>query len=221
MPCTDVTGEYVRNDIAETQEGVSVVVDGQFIDITTCEPITDLYWDLWHANSTGVYGGVIGNGNGNSADTSNLNNTFLRGLQPTDSDGVAQFTSIFPGHYAGRATHMHVVTHIGGTVLANETYVGGDVTHIGQLFFDQSLITEINSNYSPYTTNTIAIVDNADDRVFAEETLTNSDPVMDWVMLGDEVSDGLFMWITMGIDSTASYSASAAAAYGADGGVVE
>lgn len=56
------------------------------------------------------------NGNGNSADTSNLNNFFLCGLQPADADGVAQFTSIFPGHYAIRATHVHVVSHIGGKV---------------------------------------------------------------------------------------------------------
>lgn len=76
---------------------------------------------------------VIGSGNGNEDDTSNLNNTFLRGLQATDSDGVAQFTTIFPGHYAGRATHMHVVSHIGGTVLSNGTYTGGNVTHIGML----------------------------------------------------------------------------------------
>lgn len=43
----DVLGEYIRSDIVEDQEGVPITVDGQFIDITTCEPITDLYWDLW------------------------------------------------------------------------------------------------------------------------------------------------------------------------------
>lgn len=215
-----VTGELIRTDIAETQAGVPIYIDGQFIDVTTCEPIENLYWDIWHANSTGVYGGVIGSGNGNSEDTSNLNNTFLRGLQPTDADGVATFQSIFPGHYAGRATHIHVVSRVDGTVLANGTYSGGDYNHIGQLFFDQDLITSVNE-VSPYSTNTIAIVDNVDDRVFAEETLTDSDPVMDYVLLGDSVSDGLFVWISMGIDPTASYTANVAAAYYAVGGVLE
>lgn len=36
--------------------------------------------------------------NGNRDDASNLNNTFLRGIQQTDSDGVVQFSTIFPGH---------------------------------------------------------------------------------------------------------------------------
>lgn len=167
-----------------------------------------------------MYGGVIGNGNGNSADTSNLNNTSLRGSQPTDSDGVAQFQSIFPGHYAGRATHIHVITHIGGSVLSNGTYEGGDITHVGQLFFDQDLITDVNA-ISPYSTNTIAVVDNDNDRVFAEETLSDSDPVFDYVLLGDDVSDGIFAWVSIGVDTSAAYTASTAAAYGEDGGVLE
>jgi len=63
------------------------------------------YADFDSSNSTGVYGGVIGYGNGNEGDLSNLNNTFLRGLQATDPDRVAQFETLFPGHYGGRATH--------------------------------------------------------------------------------------------------------------------
>lgn len=133
---------------------------------------------------------------------------------------MATFQSIFPGHYAGRATHIHVVSHIGGTVLSNGTYVGGNVTHIGQLFFDQDLITEVNT-YSPYSTNTIAITENDVDRVFAEETLSDSDPVFDYVLLGDDVSDGLFAWVSIGVDTSEEYATSAAAAYGEDGGVVE
>lgn len=62
--------------------------------------------DIWNCNSTGVYSGVQSNGNGNYDDTTNLDNTALRGIQQTDDDGVVQFTSIFPGHYTGRATHM-------------------------------------------------------------------------------------------------------------------
>lgn len=60
----------------------------------------------------------------------------------------------------------------------------------GQLFFDQSLITTVNTDVSPYNTSTIAIVDNVDDRVFVGETDLNSDPVMDYVLLGDDVTDG-------------------------------
>lgn len=62
--------------------------------------------DIWSANSTGVYGGVQSQGNGNYADTSNLDLTDLRGIQQADDDGVVQFSTIFPGHYDGRTTHI-------------------------------------------------------------------------------------------------------------------
>ncbi|OMP85266.1 hypothetical protein BK809_0003936 [Diplodia seriata] len=213
-----VLGELVREDIVDDEPGVPVSIEGQFIDINTCEPITDLYWDLWHCNSTGVYAGVVGSGNGNEDDTANLNRTFARGIAKTDSDGVASFKTIFPGHYSGRATHIHVVTHSGATELANGTLSGGNVTHIAQLFFDQDLISEINSNVSPYTENTIDIVENADDRVFMVETESESDPVFDYMLLGDSVEDGLFAWIAMGVDLSANYTWSAAAVYGENGG---
>jgi len=213
-----VLGEYIRSNITETQPGIPIVVDAQFLDVSTCDPIENLMWDLWHANATGVYGGVIGSGNGNEDDLSNLNNTFLRGLQATDVDGVASFESIFPGHYGGRATHMHVVGHLNGTVLDNGTYTGGTVAHVGQLFFDQDLITEVNL-LSPYVENTIAIVKNVDDRVVATEVDNDADPFFEYVLLGDTVADGIFLWITMGVDVNASYTYSAASELTADGGV--
>jgi protocatechuate 3,4-dioxygenase beta subunit len=82
--------------------------------------------------------------NGNGAGTkapSNLYNMMLRGLQHTDSQGVAQFTTIFPGRYAACAVHIHVLAHLNDNVLSNGKYSGGTNAHVGQLFFDQSLIS--------------------------------------------------------------------------------
>ncbi|OQV26247.1 hypothetical protein BV898_00365 [Hypsibius exemplaris] len=124
-----VDGELIRSDIHENQAGVSLFLDIQVVDINTCKPIPNTYVDIWSCNSTGVYAGVVGIGNGNSKDASNINATFLRGLQPTDAQGVLQFHTIFPGHYSGRTTHIHTVTHLGGSVLANGTYQGGTVQH--------------------------------------------------------------------------------------------
>src|SRR5262249_6544228 len=64
----------------------------------TCEPVPDVYLEMWHCNSTGVYSGVVASGNGDSSDETNIDKTFLRGIQQTDSDGVAQFETLFPGH---------------------------------------------------------------------------------------------------------------------------
>ncbi|EEY23454.1 conserved hypothetical protein [Verticillium alfalfae VaMs.102] len=74
-----VGGEYVRRNIIEEQEGVNIVLDYQVIDVDTCEPVPNVYLEMWHCNSTGVYSGVIANGNGDSSDESNIDNTWLRG----------------------------------------------------------------------------------------------------------------------------------------------
>lgn len=211
-------GEYIRSDISEDQPGVEVIWDLQFINAETCEPIENLTSDIWHCNATGVYAGVIATGNGNTADTSNIDKTFLRGLQTTDSEGVVQYTSIFPGYYSGRATHVHVETHLNGTVLPNGTYTGGSIAHIGQFFFDQDLITEVNA-LSPYSENTNTITENADDRVVSAELENDADPFLNYVLLGDSVSDGLFMWVTLSVNPSASYTSSPASELTADGGV--
>lgn len=49
-------------------------------------------------------------GMGDPKDSSILKGTTLRGVQPTDDHGVASFDSLFPGHYEGRATHIHGAT---------------------------------------------------------------------------------------------------------------
>lgn len=213
-----VNGELIRNDLREDQAGVDLYADVQLIDINTCEPVPDVYMDWWHANSTGVYSGVVASGNGDSNDATNLNNTFLRGIQKTDSDGVAQFTTIFPGHYTGRATHVHVLSHVGGTVQPNATLSGGSASHVGQLFFDQSLITEVETN-EPYASNTQELSLNADDTILSEEA-AEMDPVMEYVLLGDDSSEGILAWISIGIDTSSNYTVSAAATLTANGGVV-
>lgn len=94
-----VSGEYIRENITETQEGVPLTMDIQIIDVNTCEAVPNVYIDFWHCNSTGVYSGIVASGNGESTDTTNLNKTFLRGIAATNYEGVATFESIVPGHY--------------------------------------------------------------------------------------------------------------------------
>ncbi|KAK6076164.1 gpi anchored dioxygenase [Seiridium cupressi] len=187
-------GELTRGDIVDDEPGVN-------------------------CNFTGVYSGVQDDSNGNGDDASNLNKTALRGIQATDEDGVAQLRSIFPGHYSGRATHAHVVGHIGATLPENGTITGGNVSHIGQLFYDQDLITSVEATY-PCNTSTVDITLNSADRVFGLETEdSNSDPILEYLLLGDNVSDGVFSWITIGVDLTATYETSYAALLTTSGGV--
>lgn len=215
-----VSGEYVRRNIIEDQSGVDIVLDYQVIDVDTCEPVPDVYVEIWHCNSTGVYSGIVASGNGESSDETNIDNTFLRGIQLTDTDGVAQFESVFPGHYTGRATHIHVMVHTNATLYENNT-LGNDIyaSHVGQAFFDQDLISEVET-LSPYSTNTQELTTNADDSILGEETETDGvDPLMQYTLLGDSVSDGLFAWIAFGINTSYSNEVTPAAFYYASGGV--
>ncbi|TVY62321.1 hypothetical protein LSUE1_G007863 [Lachnellula suecica] len=212
-----VSGEYVREDMVETQEGVAMTLDTQVIDMETCDPVTDAMIEIWHCNSTGVYSGIVASGNGDSSDLSNINATFLRALQPTDDEGVAQFNTLVPGHYTGRAPHIHVLAHFNGTTYANGTYGGGYVSHVGQVFFDQDLITQVEAT-SLYSTNTQELTLNSADAIFAEEAAT-SDPVVEYSLLGDDISSGVFAWVAFGINLTNEYSVSPAASLYAEGGV--
>ncbi|KAF9472132.1 aromatic compound dioxygenase, partial [Pholiota conissans] len=43
-----VSGELIRSNIVESQQGVPLYADFQLIDVTTCEPISGIYIDAWH-----------------------------------------------------------------------------------------------------------------------------------------------------------------------------
>jgi hypothetical protein len=113
---------------------------------------------------------------------------------------------------------VHIEAHLDGTILANGTYSGGSIAHIGQFFFDQDLITEVNT-LSPYRSNTNTLTENADDRVVKAEITNGADPFLNYVLLGDTVSDGLFMWVTVSVNTSASYASSPASDLTANGGV--
>jgi protocatechuate 3,4-dioxygenase beta subunit len=103
-----VEGELVREDVTEDQEGIPMTLDIQIIDVNTCEPVPQAFLEMWHCNATGVYSGVVAQGNGaGEDDKSNLQNTALRGIQQSDENGVVVFQTIFPGHYTGRAVSTH------------------------------------------------------------------------------------------------------------------
>ncbi|CAH0025999.1 unnamed protein product [Clonostachys rhizophaga] len=215
-----VSGEDIRYRIIEDQEGAEIILDYQVIDVDTCEPVPDVYLEMWHCNSTGVYSGVNAQGNGDSTDLSNIDKTFLRGIQKTDKDGVSQFLSLFPGHYTSRATHIHIMVHTNATeqknhTLGNENYS----SHTGQAFFDQDLISAV-EQLPPYNTNTQELTLNADDSILSEEVATEGvDPVMQYTLLGDDVSQGLFAWLAFGINTTLSKEVSPATFRYKEGGV--
>jgi hypothetical protein len=114
-------------------------------------------------------------------------------------------------------THIHVMTSLDATVNANETLSGGSITHVGQMFFDQDLIKEVDA-LEPYASNEQTLTENADDSILSEEAAT-TDPFVEYVLLGDTVAEGIFGWLAFGMDTTASYNITPAAYWTENGGV--
>ncbi|KAI0517313.1 Intradiol ring-cleavage dioxygenase [Xylaria bambusicola] len=212
-----VGGELMRTDVVDGQPGVPFHLDLQLLDLNTCEPIpAETLVDIWSCNATGIYSGVSAEGQGG------LDSTHGRGVQSSDEDGVVQFDTIFPGHYPGRTPHIHVMTTSGATLLENGTYVStsGTPSHIGQLFFDQDIILETKAT-EPYSFNEQPFTTNEQDSYGIEQATIDYDPFVDYVRLGDDLSDGLLGWITVFIDTTKDVSDGRheAAHYYEDGGV--
>jgi hypothetical protein len=152
------------------------------------------------------------------SDKPNLNKAFLRGIQETDSDGVVQFDTNFPGHYVGRATHLHIITHVEDTkAKENNTIWNLRVRHIGQAFFDQTLINAIEATV-PYSTNRQARTANNNDAILIQETANNADPFFEYVQLGTNLKDGVFGWFSFGVNMTYSRSIMAVAQKFKEGG---
>jgi protocatechuate 3,4-dioxygenase beta subunit len=97
----------VRSDIRPsfagatgTAEGVPLTLDLRLVDTNaSCADLSGWAIYLWHCDREGRYSLY-------SAGVANQNH--LRGVQPTSAGGVATFTTVFPGCYAGRMPHLHV-----------------------------------------------------------------------------------------------------------------
>lgn len=148
----------IRNDPAtgKTSEGVPLTLNFTVSNINGkgCDAIANAVIDIWHCDAAGVYSDVI--------DNNGLFNTkgvkFLRGLQKTNASGQAQFTTIYPGWYQGRAVHIHF--KIRWTDAANKAH-----SFTSQLYFDDALSDTIFKN-TPYNTSRPRDTRNAQDFIF-------------------------------------------------------
>jgi hypothetical protein len=125
----------------------------------------------------------------------------------------------------GRATHIHLLTHnpnsttirLNDTLLVANTSAPVHASHVGQLFFDQSLISEVEA-LEPYASNTQTVTLNSEDTILASEA-NATDPFVQYLLLGETVQDGILAWISVGIDLTVSQEVTGAATYYETGGV--
>ena len=89
--------DAIRSDIREDRDGTTLTLALRVREADGCTPIENAIVDIWHCDAGGVYSGFA-DGEGER---------FLRGAQATNADGIACSTTIYPGHYQGRAVHIH------------------------------------------------------------------------------------------------------------------
>ncbi|MDQ3724315.1 MAG: intradiol ring-cleavage dioxygenase [Actinomycetota bacterium] len=180
----------VRRDIVEDRPGIPLALAIAVVDASTCEPIRDAAVDIWHCDALGLYSGEPSEGSEGE--------TFLRGIQLTDHNGLTEFATIYPGQYPGRTTHIHLKVHTGGR-RSNGTYSGGHVSHVGQLFTTDRSDAEVFA-LAPYDRNPAEITPRKADFIFREQGGSSS--VLRLSPAGTSLArDGLTGRATLGVRS--------------------
>lgn len=124
-----------------------------------CAPLPGAQVDVWHCDALGAYSDVAA-GMGNP---STQGQKFLRGYQITDSNGVAAFTTIYPGYYNGRTVHIHFKIRL---------FSGSTKTYefTSQFFFDDSLSDQV-FTLAPYNTKGARTTRNNNDGIYNSQIL--------------------------------------------------
>ena len=157
---TKSPSSLVKSDITSDRTGVPLTVNITIQNKNaSCAALSGALVDIWHCDKDGYYSEYGGTGM-QSADFTSVH--FLRGRQTTNANGLVSFTSIFPGWYSGRATHIHVHIYSStGTSLL--------VTQIAFPEGSSSAVVLVNaSTANGYTKGMSGYTYNANDNVFSD-----------------------------------------------------
>jgi protocatechuate 3,4-dioxygenase beta subunit len=133
--------------------------------------------------------------------------TFLRGIQVTDVNGVASFQTIYPGWYVSRDVHIHLKVHLGGHMESGmdfgrhplPKYTAGHVSHTGQIAFSDELTDEV-AKIAPYNTHKARRTRLSEDSVFRTEQSISESMLKITRLDAKRLSVGLRGTITFAVD---------------------
>jgi protocatechuate 3,4-dioxygenase beta subunit len=156
----DVRGN--TSDVTAPKDGAELTLRIRVRDVAPgCAPIPGAVVDVWHCDATGVYAGYAAFGT--------TGQDFCRGYLTTDAEGVAEFLTIFPGSYAGRAIHIHF--SIQGTetnLRPNDEGANLPAIFVAQLYFERAVADEIFAAVAIYRQGA-PITPNQSDGIFVAE----------------------------------------------------
>ena len=143
---------FFRRDITEGKPGIPLTLTLTVVNVNSaCAAVSGLQVEIWQCDATGNYSEYSQPGfNGTGQ-------TFLRGVQTTDANGQVTFSTIYPGWYQGRATHIHV-----------DVYRSGAIVKSTQIAFPETVSSAVYSSgvYAAHGQNTQTT--NANDNVFSD-----------------------------------------------------
>lgn len=122
------------------------------VDGKSCAPLAGAQVHLWQCDAAGVYSDVP------DSHGSTLGQKFLRGYQTTGANGIATFTTIYPGWYEGRTVHIHFKVRT-----PEQTKRGREFT--SQIYFDDALSDKVFTR-APYAGRGRRDMRNEDDSLF-------------------------------------------------------
>ena len=139
--------DMFRSDIRGGKTGTLLTLTIKVVNANSaCAPVAGANVEIWHVDAAGDY----------SQYGAQAGQTFLRGIQTTNASGEVVFTTIYPGWYQGRATHIHA-----------EVTIGGVSRKVTQIAFPESVNATVHRSgvYASRGTNPIS---NAGDGIFAD-----------------------------------------------------
>jgi protocatechuate 3,4-dioxygenase beta subunit len=156
---------FERNDIranldgTNVQRGIPLTLRIAVRDARNgCAALAGTQVDVWHCNAEGVYS--------DEPQERTSTQTWLRGYQRTGAAGLVTFTTIFPGWYEGRTTHIHLRIRSPYSATSDPR----DGTNTTQLFFKQATIETVSTTVAPYRARGRNPLTNDRDDVFAAQT---------------------------------------------------
>jgi len=157
-PYPDKTGmlnnaAFFRRDITEGKSGLPLRLTLTVVNVNnSCAVVSGANVEIWQCDAAGHYSEYSQQGFDGSGQT------FLRGIQTTDANGQVTFTTIYPGWYAGRATHIHV-----------DVYRSGALVNTTQIAFPESISAAVYAT-SVYAAKGQNSTTNSSDNVFSDGT---------------------------------------------------
>ena len=139
--------DLIRSDIREAKSGAMLTLTITVVNSNNnCSPVANANVEIWQCDAAGNY----------SQYGTQTAQTYLRGIQTTNGDGQVTFTTVYPGWYQGRATHIHV-----------EVVRNGVSSKVTQIAFPESVNAAVYATgvYASRGSNPTA---NARDGIFAD-----------------------------------------------------